>query len=143
MMPNAGKNACIRGKGQAVLKDLTEEEKAALLLEATRHSLVSIRNILLRVVHAQDENPSCPAWALREMLAIADTAHNLPELVAKPSDFSPEMLAYSAKSYRQRYGAGIKESPAFSWSWQFWHSVDNLIGEDLAEWTRLHPDSAQ
>lgn len=105
---------------------------ALALAEASAHALLAIRNLLLRVAHAQDEKPNCPDWALREMLAIADTAHNLPELSLKPETFSPDQLAICAKSYRQRYGAGLQ--PAIGYTYWFWNDVYRLIGKDLGDW---------
>ena len=118
------------------MEEMQEEtrEKEKAFCEASEQALVAIRNILLRVAHAHKAEPSCPAWALREMLAIADTAHNLPRLAVEPEKFSPEMLATCAKSYRQRYAAG--SGSVLGFSYRFWEEVDKLIGPDLSGWTR-------
>lgn len=109
--------------------------------EASAQAFVAVRNILLRIAHAQKENPKCPDWALREMLAIVDTAHNLPEFAIDPNGFSPEMLATCAKSYRQRYGAGTGFAVGFSS--RFWNAIDKLIGPDLRDWTHAEEKEFQ
>lgn len=114
---------------------------AELLSEASQHALVAIRNILLRVAHAQDEKPGCPDWALREMLAIADTAHNLPEFILSPENFSQFPLASCAKAYRNRYGAGL--SPAIGYTHLFWNDVHRLVGKDLSAWISLSDEEMQ
>lgn len=112
--------------------------------EASECALVSIRNLLLRVAHAQKEAPSCPDWVLREMLAIADTAHNLPQLAIEPERFSPDMLASFAHSYRHRYGAGLSpRSPAIGYTHLFWDRVDRLVGADLGDWIRAEEGDFQ
>ncbi len=114
---------------------------ALTLAEASAHALTAIRELLLRVAHAQNEKPSCPDWALREMLAIADTAHNLPSLSLEPEAFSPGALAACAKAYRKRYGAGAE--PAIGYTYWFWNDIDRLIGSDLGDWIRAKDEEFQ
>lgn len=96
------------------------------LCHAGQQAFVAIRNIALREWRRAPEN-TWQKQVFAEILAISDTAHNLPEMAMSPESFDPAFLSsfidnYSADSKNARVPVSMYGPDGF----RFWDEVKKL-----------------
>lgn len=105
----------------SIVGDLSEH-----LCHASQQAFVAIRNIALSEWRRADENDR---WkqVFAEILAIADTAHNLPEVAMSPESFDPAFLSSFIENYSpDSENARIPVSMGSPDGFRFWCEVKKL-----------------
>lgn len=98
------------------------QELSAKLCEASESALIAIRRVALSKVRQAERGREVDGDWLA-VLAISDTAHNLPVLAMNPAEFSPEMLGSSIQYFKEKVGTANGSDAVF------WSRV-----QELAEW---------